>query len=147
MAVAWPSVRAHLAEALPGVVGAGVTVIDGPVVSGENPSSYLTIAHQPSNPDDPSGTFEQQVGPDGYAAAETGDVRCELAAARGDATVPDVFAAFDAISDYVQGNQTLSGVLQPASVVTVSADVVQEQTTSGAVQRLLITVSYTTNVI
>ncbi|NUO97477.1 MAG: hypothetical protein HOW59_06060, partial [Nonomuraea sp.] len=59
MAVAWPSVRSKLAASLPGVVGAGTTVYDGPVVSGDAPSRYLTIGYQPSRPEEDSGLFQQ----------------------------------------------------------------------------------------
>lgn len=146
MAVAWKAVRTALAANLPAVVGASVTVYDGPVVTGEAPTTYLTIADQPSNPDVGVGGFEQSVGPDGFSAAEVGTVLCELAAVTGDTTVPDVFATFDAIATWLQGNQTLLGVLTPASTVTAGAEVLQAQTTDGAVQRLLITISYTTRI-
>lgn len=147
MAVAWKRVRAALVANLPAVVGASVTVYDGPVVTGEAPSSYLTIADQPSSTDPSAGSFEHEVGPDGYSATETGTVLCELAGVTGGATVPDVFTTFDAIATWLQANQTLQGQLVPASTVTASATVLQEQNTAGAVQRLLIAVSYTTNVI
>lgn len=146
MAVAWDAVRAVLAANLPAVVGASVTVYDGPVVSGDAPASYLTVADQPSSPDVGVGSFEQEVGPDGFSAAESGAILCELAAVTGDTTIPSVFATFDAIATWLQGNQTLKGTLTPASTVTAGAEVLQAQTTDGAVQRLLITVSYTTRI-
>lgn len=142
MALAWPLVRAHIAAALPSVLP-GVTVYDGPVVTGENPPAYLTIAAQPSGGGDGAGSFSQDVGPDGYSAVESGTVACELAAATGSTTVPNVFATFDAIAAFVQGDMTLGGTLLPGSTLTVSADVEQSQTTSGAVQRLLLTFAYT----
>lgn len=145
MAVAWPLVRSHLASALPGVVGTSVTVYDGPVLDGGTPTTYLSIAAQPSTVDGSSGTFTQQVGPDGFSAEETGTVRCELGGVTGDTTVPDVFGTFGAIASYLQGDQTLGGVLQPASTVTASVDdVIEAQTRAGAVQRLLISIQYTT---
>jgi hypothetical protein len=143
MAVAWPVVRARLAADLPGVLP-GVKVYDGPPVTGERPSAYLTIAAQPSRGDDSGGSFTQDVGPDGFSALEAGSVLCELAGVTGSTTVPDVFASFDAIAAHVQADQTLAGALLPGSTVTVSADVEQAQNTSGAVQRLLVTVTYTT---
>lgn len=144
MAVAWPAVRARLASALQSVVGAAVTVYDGPVVTGQNPTAYLTIAARPSSSDESGGSFAQDVGPDGFSALESGSVLCELAGVTGSTTVPDVFASFDAIAAHVQADQTLGGALLPGSTATVSADVEQAQTTSGAVQRLLLTIAYTT---
>lgn len=141
MAVAWPDVRAKLASALPGVLP-GVTVFNGPPVTGENPAAYLTLAARTT--DDSAGGFTQDVGPDGFSALESGTVLAELAGVTGSTTVPDVFATFDAIAAYVQANQTLAGALLPGSTVTVSADVEQAQTTSGAVQRLLLSFTYTT---
>lgn len=142
MAVAWPSVRAALAEVLPGIVG-GAAFYDGPIVTGDTPAAYLTLAHQPSQSEESAGTFSQDVGPDGFSALESGTVLAELAGVTGSTDVPDVFATFDAIASYVQANQTLD-VLTPGSTLTVSVDVEQAQTTAGAVQRLLLTFAYTT---
>lgn len=142
MSVAWAAVRARLATDLPAVVGSGVRVYDGPVVSNESPIAYLTIASRTSG--ETSGTFSQDVGPDGFSALEVGSVACELAVLDGSTAVPSAFDTFDAIATYLQADQTLGGVLTPGSTVTASADVEQSQTTSGAVQRLLIAISYTT---
>jgi hypothetical protein len=143
MAVAWPSVRAALAAALPGVIGAGVKFYDGPVVTGESPSAYLALAGRPSQ-DEGAGSFSQDVGPDGFSALESGTVLGELAGVTGSTAIPDVFATFDAIASYVQADQTLAGALLAGSTLTVSAEVEQAQTTAGAVQRLLLTFAYTT---
>lgn len=145
MAVAWPSVRSKLAAALPGVVGTGTTVYDGPVVSGDAPSRYLTIGYQPSRPEEDSGLFQQENGPDGYAVTEVGSVLAELAAVTGSTDVPDVWATFSLIAAWVQADMTLGGTLLPGSTVTAAATVDAAQTTSGAVQRLLITFSYSTS--
>lgn len=143
MAVAWPAVLARLEAALPGVVGSNVRCYDGPVPTGENPPSYLTIGYQPSDPESVgAGAFEQQNGPDGFSVTETGGVLCELAASSGNANIPDVWATFDLIAAWVQSDMTLGGVLYPGSVTTVGAEVVAAQTTSGAVQRLRITFTY-----
>lgn len=144
MAVAWEAVKARLVSALPAVVGPGVTVFDGPTVSGRQTDSYLTIGFQPSTVDESAGDFEQGVGPDGFSATETGSVLCELGAVTGSPSVPSVFASFDAIASHVQSDQTLGGALRSGSTVTVAADVVQGQTQAGALQRLLVTVSYFT---
>lgn len=143
MAVAWPSVKARLAAALPAVVGAGVTVIDGPVIGGDNPAAYLTIGHQPSTEDEMAGGYEQaQDGYGGFLAEERGTVLMELGAVTGDSVVPSVFTAADLISAWVQADQTL-GVLTPGSTASLEVDVLQ-QNAAGAVQRLLLTLSYFT---
>lgn len=144
MAVAWPAVRAALASQLPPLLPA-VSVYDGPVVSGDSPTSYLTIGYAPSATGDATGTFDQENGPDGYAVTETGGVLMELAAVTGDTSVPSVFDAFDVIASHVQADMTLGGALMPGSVVTCAATVVEAQTTSGATQRLVITINYRTN--
>ncbi|GAB3884580.1 hypothetical protein [Terrabacter terrigena] len=149
MAVAWHKVRAKLAASLPGIIGPGTTfgvsIFDGPVVTGENPPAAFTIAYAPSLAEPTVGRFTQEQGPDGYTATETGALVCELAMATGYTTVPDVFGAFDAIASWIQADQTLGGTLSPASTCTAAADVVQAQSSSGAVQRLIVTISYRTN--
>lgn len=145
MAVAWDKVRAALAVGLKGPLEAsGVVVYDGPVVTGQAPTAYLTVAHAPTAIEDTSGTFEQDVGPDGFSVTERGGVVCELAGVTGSTKVPSVFASFDVIAEFIQSDQTLGGVLTHGSTVTALANVVESQTTSGAVQRLLITISYFT---
>lgn len=145
-AVAWPSVRSALVTGLKGALPSTVTVYDGPVVTGDRPSAYLTLAYRPSVDDPSAGDFTQGIGPDGYSAVEAGTVLAELAGVTGSTTVPDVFATFDTIAGYVQAHQTLDGTLTPDAVLTVSADVEQSQTTAGAVQRLLLTFTYTTRI-
>lgn len=146
MAVAWPTVRARLATALPAVVGSSVTVYDGPVVTKDSPPAYLTVAHQPSVDDPSAGGYEQtQTGPGGFASEESGTVLLELAAVTGDSSVPDVFTTADAVHAWVQADQTL-GVLTPGSTASLAVDVLQAQNTAGAVQRLLLTLSYFTRV-
>jgi hypothetical protein len=144
MAVAWPTVRARLAAQLPTILGPSVTVYDGPAVSGEAPPSYLTVADTPSTDDETAGAFTQEVGPDGFVVVESGTILSELAAVSGAATVPDVFASFDAIASWVQADMTLGGVLGPGSTCTVQAAVAQAQTSAGSVMRLILTFNYFT---
>lgn len=130
--------------ALPAVVGPSVKVYDGPVVTGENPPSYLTVGHVPSASETGAGTFTQDVGPDGYSASESGTVACELAASTGSTVIPNVFTTFGTISSWMQADMSLGGILTEDATCTAAANVVQAQTKAGAVQRLLITISYTT---
>lgn len=146
MAVAWPIVKARLASALPAVVGSTVTVIDGPVLSGNNPTAYLTIGHQPSVEDETAGSYEQTRTPlGGFVAEETGTILMELAAVTGNPQVPDSFTTADAVHAWVQADQTL-GVLTPGSTSTLSVEVLEAQNRAGAVQRLLLTLTYNTRV-
>ena len=142
--VMWEAVKEHVVSQAPAVIGSSVRVYDGPVATGENPASYLTVGHAPSSTEESAGSFTQDVGPDGYDAAESGTVICELAATTGSTDVPSVFATFAAIAAWIQADMTLGGVLTDDATCTAAANVVQAQTRAGAVQRLLITISYTT---
>lgn len=147
-AVAWPLVRARLAAALPAVVGPSVRVYDGPVVGGDDPAAYLSIAHAPSLADESAGSFTQGVDASEWSATEDGEIRCELAAVTGASIVPSVFDTFDLIAAFVQSDPTLGGVLPPAvSTVTVAGLVVAAQNDAGAVQRLIVTFSYSTRIV
>lgn len=147
MAVAWPVVKAALVDGLPTVVGPDVTVYDGNTVSGDSPSRYVTVAWQPATDEESAGSFEQtRTGPGGFVAEETGTVLLEVAARTGDAYLPDAFGLFDAINTWLQGNQSLGGALGAGSVVTASAEVVNAQNTAGAVQRLLVLITYFTRI-
>lgn len=123
-----------------------VAVIDGPIVSGEAPRAYLTIAHSPTADSGEAGSFQQDVGPDGFSVTETGTILAEIGAVTGDSHVPDAFAIFAVVASWIQSDMTLGGTLGAGSTCTVSAQVIQAQTTAGAVQRLQLTVSYFTRI-
>lgn len=144
--IVWPLVKAHLADVLPGIVGSSVTVYDGPVVTGQAPSAYLTIGDQPSSPSPGAGSFQQDVAPDGFSAVETGSVLCEMGAVTGSTSMPSIWETCSAITAYLQANRTLGGVLYAAGTVDFSGEPEAEQTTSGAVQRLLFSVNYQTRI-
>lgn len=144
MTVAWPTVRARLASQLPAVVGAGATVYDGPVVTGDAPSAYVTVAHQPSVDTDSAGDYSQdRTSFGGYVAEERGSILLEVAAVSGDPAVPDAFTIAAAVHDWVQADQTL-GVLSADATCVLGTTVLQSQNAAGAVQRLLLTLTYTT---
>lgn len=145
MAVAWPSVKARLVELLPTLTPAAAMVFDGPVPTGEQPASYWTVGWQPSTDDEDAGSFEQTTGKDGFSAAETGTVLLELAVVDG-ADMPSSFTLFDALADYVQATPTL-GILVTGTTSGLSAAVVPEQNRAGAVHRLLVTFTYSTDVV
>ena len=143
--VAWSAVRSKLAQHLRPLL-VGVSVYDGPIVSGDAPLAYLTIAHSPCADSGEEGSFQQDVGPDGFSVTETGTILAEIGAVTGDSHVPDAFAIFAAVASWIQSDMTLGGTLGAGSTCTVSAQVVQAQTTAGAVQRLQLTVSYFTRI-
>lgn len=146
MAIAWNRVRAKLAASLPDIVGSGVTVFNGPIPTGDNPPAALAIAWTPSLDNNLAGRLVQEQAQDGFSATETGSILCELSAVTGDPAIPDTFATFDAIASWIQADQTLGGTLNQGSTCTASADVVQSQTVAGAVQRLIVTITYFTRV-
>lgn len=144
MSVAWAAVRARLASHLPEVLPAGTAVYNGPVVTGDSPACYVTVAHQPSTEDESAGGYEQELEPmGGYVAKETGTVLLEAAAVTGNPTMPSAFDLVASLQAWVQADQTL-GVLSPGSTSSLSVDVLQDQNQAGAVQRLLVTLSYAT---
>src|SRR5438128_4841514 len=106
MAVAWPDVRAALAQLLPPALPAGYKFSNGPIVGSTAPAGYLTLGHAPSTDDDSAGTFVQTNGPDGYVVTESGFITGELSAVSGSARLPSVFAAFDALTAVIQKDMT-----------------------------------------
>ena len=146
MTAAWPLVRDQLVTVLPGLL-TGVTVWDGKVVTQHKPAAFVTIGYQPSASEDSAGSYQQ--GPSavgGFDAVENGTVLMEAGARTGSTETPDAFGIAQAIQDWVHANQTLSGVLSKDATASIGVQVVQAQKASGAVQRLLITLTYFTRV-
>lgn len=143
--ILWPTVKARLVAVIPTLPAfASSTVYDGPTPSGDSLPSWVSVGWQPSTPEDPSaGSFEQSPAPDGFSAQEDGSVLIEVGSTTGDPVVPDVFALADALAGWVQQNQTL-GVLSANATASVSAEVLEAQSTAGATQRLLVTLTYST---
>jgi hypothetical protein len=140
---AWPQVVARLVDYLPTLPGwAGVPVFDGPPVTGESPTDYVTVGFVPG--EDFGGDFEQVRGLS-EMTEESGTVRCQIVSTTGDTDLPArrarAFELYDAWHQWVTDDPTL-GVLYPSSSASLSAEVQPLQTTSGATQRLAVTVSY-----
>jgi hypothetical protein len=146
-AVAWNLVKDKLVSALPAIVGSQVVVFDGPIVSGENPPVALVVGATPSVEGITAGRFVQDRPPDGYRATESGSVSCELSGISGLPSIPDVFDTFALLAAWIQADQTLGGTLSTGSTCFTSADVIEANTSSGGVQRLIITVTYRTDII
>lgn len=145
MATAWPSVRAALVDLLTAALP-DATVYDGPNLSGDSPSAYVCVGWQPSTDDESAGSYDQsRTGPEGFANEEVGKVLLEFGAVTGDPSVPSAFALVEGLQAAVQADQSL-GVLTGAPTVSLAVEVIEAQNQAGAVQRLLVTLSYTTRV-
>lgn len=141
---AWPSVKSRLVALLPTLPGwAGVSVYNGPVVTGDAPTSFATVGFVPG--EDFGGSYEQERGA-GDAPLEVGTVRTEIVVSDGGTDLPAVesraFALMDAWQAEVDRDPRL-GVLRQGSTSALTVDVQPSQTTGGAVQRLTATLSYT----
>ena len=148
MAAAWPLVVDRLVSLLPSLPGwSGVTVFDGPPVTGDAPADYVTVGFVVG--EDFGGSYEQtRNGEGGWQGAleETGTVRCEVVCTTGDedslpAMRARAFELVDAWDASVADDETL-GVLPASSISSLTVDVQPVQNTSGAAQRLTVTLSY-----
>lgn len=144
--IVWPRVVTALVDGLSPLVGPDVKVYNGNTLEGDAPLAYITVGWQPATDEQAAGDFTQTVGVDGFAAAESGTVLLEMAAVTGDTVVPDVFALASTVTAWVQANQTLGGALSVNGTAVLSASVVEPQNHSGSAQRLLATLTYTTEV-
>ena len=140
---AWPVVKGRFAVLAAGLSGwSQVSVYNGPVVTGEAPTEFFTVGFVPG--EDFGGSYEQDRGL-GDVPQEVGTVRSELVCSSGDTDMVTVearaFALVDALQAAVDADPTL-GVMRSGSTSALSVDVQPQQTTAGAVQRLVVTVSY-----
>lgn len=144
MSAAWPKVVNRLVSLLPTLPGwSQVAVYDGPPVTADAPADYVTVGFVLG--EDFGGSYEQARGLDGSVPEESGTVRSEVVCLTGDVDLPAVraraFALVDAWEASIAADQTL-GVLAPSSTSALSVDVAPAQTTSGAEQRLTVTLTY-----
>lgn len=144
MSAAWPVLIDRLVSLLPTLPGwAGVEVYDGPPVTADDPTDYVTVGYVVG--EDFGGTYEQSRGLDGCMLEESGTIRSELVCQTGEVDLPSVraraFLLVDAWEAEIARDKSL-GVLAPSSTSSLSVDVAPAQTTSGAVQRLTVTLSY-----
>jgi hypothetical protein len=146
--IAWPVVKARLAVIADGLSEWSATsVYNGPVVTGDAPTEFFTVGFLPT--DDAAGSYEQDRGL-GDVPRESGTVLSELVCSSGAASdMPTVeahaFSLLAALQTAVDADPTL-GVLRQGSTSSLSVDVQPAQTTSGAVQRLTVTLSYVARV-
>jgi hypothetical protein len=147
VSAAWPLVKRRLVELLPTLDGwDGVEVYDGPPVTSDAPTDYVTVGYVLD--EDFGGSYEQtRNGDGGWSGAldETGTLRSEIVCTSGDPDIADVearaFALVDTWEAEVSRDETL-GVLGASSTSSLAVDVQPINQTSGAVQRLTVTLTY-----
>lgn len=141
----WPVVQQRLVALLPTLTGfTDVVVHDGPPLSEQGAESYVTVGW---SEDSGSGSFVPTDEAITGMRAETGTVLCEFVIWGGDEDLPGyratAFDLVDALEESIrtEGGQRLA-VLPASSTTSLSADVVSAQDSSGATQRLLVSVNY-----
>lgn len=144
MATQWPVVHARLVALLPTLPGwSDVQVFDGPPITGDSPTDYVTVGYAVD--EGSAGSFSHERSGGGYQVEETGTVRCELVSLGGETDLLEVrasaFALMDALEVAIRTDQTL-GVMPQGSTSALDVDVVPSQTNRGAQQRLPFTVRY-----
>ena len=139
---AWPQVVDGLLSLLPTLPGwSGVAVYDGQPVTSSVPANYVTVGFT-VNEDFP-GTGQDDYGL-GDIPEETGIVRSDLVCWTGGTDMPAMraraFELYDAWRDSLRADPSMG-----VDGVTASAafDAQPQQTTNGAVFRLVVTVNYT----
>ena len=122
MATQWPLVVARLNALLPTLAGWDVvTVFDGPPVTADVPTDYVTVGYVA---DDQAGTYSQTQDPNGFQYVEVGTVRSQLSCITGDLDLASVrarvFALMDAVDAAVRADaRSVSPVMQDSWERTV----------------------------
>jgi hypothetical protein len=145
MATQWPLVVARLVALLPTLPGwAGVTVFDGPPVTAEVPTDYVTVGYVA---DDKAGDYNTVQDDNGFQRVETGTVRSQLSCVTGDVdlagTRARAFTLMDAVDAAVRADRRL-GVLSPYGTSGLAVEVITVQNANGTVQALIFTLHYQT---
>jgi hypothetical protein len=146
VSAAWPLVKRRLVELLPTLDGwDAVEVYDGPPVTSDAPRAYVTVGYVLD--EDFGGSYSQTRNGSGWQGGqeESGTVRSEVVCSTGEVDIADVedraFALVDAWEAEVGKDERL-GVLGPSSTSSLAVDVQPVQTTTGAQQRLIVTLTY-----
>lgn len=151
MGTQWPVVMARLVALLPTLPGWSddpVAVFDGAPIGDVSAGSLCTVGYVDG---DDAGQYSESLAPVGNVFTfETGEVRCRLLVATGDATLSAVrakaFALVDALRASMRADPLL-GVLPAGSTTSMTVGVGSVQNEQGAGQRLDFTVSYSCPVI
>ena len=145
MGAQWPLVVARLLTLLPTLPGwSAVTVLDGPLISADVPTDYVTVGYVDN---EQAGSYSQVQDPNGFQYVETGTVRSQLNCTTGDTDLAGmrarVFALVDAVEAAVRADRRL-GVLSPAGTSELVVDVLSLQNSAGTAQQLTLTLHYQT---
>ena len=144
----WDQVAEKLVAVIPGLTPATIDllVFSGQPISGDDPSHFVTVGYVA---DDSGGTFAQQRNDNGFAMDETGDVRCQFVSQTGDTLVAgvarEVFDIVGSLQTYINGNQTLDGVLSQDGYCSMSSEIRSELDEQGSAQSLVLTFRYWTS--
>jgi hypothetical protein len=145
VSAAWPLVKRRLVELLPTLDGwDAVEVYDGPPVTADVPSDYVTVGWVLG--EDIGGSYTQtRDGQIRTSLEETGTIRSEVVCTSGETDIAEVetraFALVDTWEAEVSKDETL-GVLDPSSTSSLAVDVQPLNQTTGATQRLTVTLTY-----
>lgn len=126
------------------------TVYDGPVPTSDGPTEYVLVGSTGEDDDDDA-TLDAVVsamGP-GNWHDETGEIRCSAWAWSGDTDIATVrnqaVALFEVCREAVEDDRTLGSTLPLNGLAEVGgAALRQQQTTAGAICRVVFTVRYRT---
>ena len=145
MATQWPLVVARLLTLLPTLPGwSAVTVLDGPLISVDVPTDYITVGYVTS---EVAGNYASVQEPDGFRYGETGDVQSQLNCTTGDSDLPGVraraFALADAFDAAVRADRRL-GVLSAEGTSELSVQVESLENAAGTATVLILTLHYFT---
>jgi hypothetical protein len=139
---AWPLVRRRLLALVGALPSAAAFVVyDGPPVTGDAPTDYVTVGYRLG--EDIAGGFERGV--EDNCPTELGTVVSEVVCSTGNVDLLSVEArAFALVDDWqnaVDADQTL-GVLPAPSTCSLTVDVQPAQNNAGSEQRLIVTLTY-----
>lgn len=139
----WQAIITKTVATLPTLSGwSTVSVFDGPPVTADAPRDYVTVGFVQGEAF--AGSYDRVRGI-ANLVEEAGTIRSELVCLTGDVDLPTVraraFALADAWEAWVEADQTL-GILGPSATASLAVDVAPAQTTEGAEQRLVLTLSY-----
>jgi hypothetical protein len=143
----WPLLYAQMLTVLPDLDGWDqVTVIDGPPLTAEVPSQYVTVGFIPN--DDSAGSYQKTQHPNGFQYVEDGDIRSRLVVQSGDTDLDphrcSFFDLMDSLEAYIRADRTFGGVLSPNSLLDLSTQVHPMQITKGSAQSGVFTLTYQT---
>ena len=142
----WTDVYAGLLALLPTLPEfAGVEIYDGQPVTQDLPMRWVTVGYENN---DAAGQFQQVRDPSGFATQEAGEVLLHVACNTGDTdptiTRTQAFTLVGALQTAITDDPSLMGHLPPASVLTLSSQVMSVQNSQGSASSLLVTVHYQT---